>query len=86
MVPTSSGNHGKPGKFKKKFHALKNPGIRKNLNNYEKIMEFCEITSSQKPSWSTSMLIKYITVAVFSIYALRGEDVLKRGGWRQCIQ
>ena len=26
-VPTSSGNHGKPGKSQKKFHAWKNHGI-----------------------------------------------------------
>ena len=26
-VPTSSGNHGKPGKLQKKFHAWKNHGI-----------------------------------------------------------
>ena len=26
-VPTSSGNHGKPGKSRKKFHAWKNHGI-----------------------------------------------------------
>ena len=26
-VPTSSGNHGKPGKLQKKFHALKNHGV-----------------------------------------------------------
>ena len=26
-VPTSSGNHGKPGKSLKKFHAFKNHGI-----------------------------------------------------------
>ena len=31
-------------------------------------------------------LFKYITVAAFRIYALRGsEDAVKRGGWRQCI-
>ena len=28
---------------KKKFHALKNHGIRNNLNNHGKIMKFCEI-------------------------------------------
>ena len=27
----------------KKFHAWKNHGISKNLNNHGKIMEFCEI-------------------------------------------
>ena len=26
-VPTSTGNHGKPGKSQKKFHAWKNHGI-----------------------------------------------------------
>ena len=31
-------------------------------------------------------LFKYITVAAFCIYALRGEDVAKRGGWRLCIK
>ena len=31
-------------------------------------------------------LIKYITVAAFSIYALHGEDVTKRGGWSLCIK
>ena len=42
-VPTSSGNHGKPGKSLKKFHAWKILGIGKNVNNHGKIMEFCEI-------------------------------------------
>ena len=42
-VPTSTGNHGKPGKSLKKFHAWKNHGIGKKLNNHGKIMEFCEI-------------------------------------------
>ena len=31
-------------------------------------------------------LFKYITVAAFSIYALRGEDAAKRGGWRLCLK
>ena len=30
-------------------------------------------------------LFKYITVAAFRIYAGRGEDAAKRGGWRPCI-
>ena len=41
-VPTSSGNHGKPGKSKN-FHAWKIYGFLKSLNNHGKIMEFCEI-------------------------------------------
>ena len=41
-VPTSSGNQGKPEKSRKKFHAWKNQGILKNLNNHGNIMEFCE--------------------------------------------
>ena len=31
-------------------------------------------------------LFKYITVAAFRIYAQRGEDATKRGGWRPCIK
>ena len=31
-------------------------------------------------------LFKYIAVAAFHIYAQRGEDVAKRGGWRPCIK
>ena len=31
-------------------------------------------------------LFKYITAAAFRIYAQRGEDVVKRGGWRPCIK
>ena len=31
-------------------------------------------------------LIKYITVTAFPIYAQRGEDAAKRGGWRPCIK
>ena len=31
-------------------------------------------------------LFKYITVAVFHIYAQCGEDAAKRGGWRPCIK
>ena len=30
-------------------------------------------------------LFKYITVGAFHIYAQRGEDVAKRGGWMPCI-
>ena len=30
-------------------------------------------------------LFKYITVAAFSVYALHGEDAVKRGGWRRQI-
>ena len=29
---------------------------------------------------------KCITVAAFPIYAQRGEDGAKRGGWRPCIK
>ena len=42
-VPTSSGNHGKPGKSLKKFHAWKIMEFEKKLNNHGKIMEFCGI-------------------------------------------
>ena len=31
-------------------------------------------------------LSKYITVAAFCIFVLRGEDAAKRGGWKQCIK
>ena len=31
-------------------------------------------------------LFKYITVAAFPIYAVCGEAVAKRGGWRLCIK
>ena len=31
-------------------------------------------------------LFKYITVAAFRIYAQRGDDGSKRGGWRLCIK
>ena len=31
-------------------------------------------------------LFRYITVAAFHIYAKRGEDGAKRGGWRPCIK
>ena len=31
-------------------------------------------------------LFKYITVAEFHIYAVRSEDVTKRGGRRPCIK
>ena len=31
-------------------------------------------------------IFKYITVAAFSIYAQRGEDVAERGGWKPCIK
>ena len=31
-------------------------------------------------------LFKYITVAAFHIFALRGEDTAKRGGWRLFIK
>ena len=43
-VPTSSGNHGKPGKSLKKssMHG-KIMEFEKNLNNHGKIMEFCEV-------------------------------------------
>ena len=43
-VPTSSGNHGKPGKSLKisSMHR-KSWNLKKTLNNHGKIMEFCEI-------------------------------------------
>ena len=31
-------------------------------------------------------LFRYITVAVFHIYAQRGEDAAKKGVWRSCIK
>ena len=31
-------------------------------------------------------LFKYITVAAIRIYAQRGENAAKRGGWRPCIK
>ena len=31
-------------------------------------------------------LFKYITVAAFCIYAERGENGVKRRGWRTCIK
>ena len=42
-VPTSSGNHGKPGKSLKKVPCMKKSWNLKKLNNHGKIMEFCEI-------------------------------------------
>ena len=39
-VPTSSGNHGKPGKSLKKFHAWKNHGIWKTWIIMEKSWNF----------------------------------------------
>ena len=39
-IPTSSGNHGKPGKSLKKVPCMEKSW---NLNNQGKIMEFCEI-------------------------------------------
>ena len=42
-VPTSSGNHGKPGKSSKNVPCMENSWNLKNLNNHGKIMEFCEI-------------------------------------------
>ena len=52
-VPTSSGNHEKPGKSQKKSSMLgKIIEFEKNLNNHGKIMDFSEIItrniSSQK--------------------------------------
>ena len=32
------------------------------------------------------MVYKHAVVAAFRIYAKRGEDAAKRGGWRQCIK
>ena len=51
-VPTSSGNHGKPGKSLKKAPCMeKSWNLKKPLNNHGKIMEFCEIIwlNQQKP-------------------------------------
>ena len=43
-VPTSSGNHGKPGKSRKKsMHGKIIKFEKKPLNYHGKIMEFCEI-------------------------------------------
>ena len=51
-VPTSSENHGKPGKSLKKCHVWKNHGIRKNLNNHGKIMEFDKTWIIMEKSWN----------------------------------
>ena len=32
------------------------------------------------------MVYKYAVVTAFGIYAQRGEDAAKRGGWRICIK
>ena len=32
------------------------------------------------------MVSKYIIVAALRLYAQRGVDAAKRGGWRQCIK
>ena len=32
------------------------------------------------------MVYKHAAVATFHIYAQRGEDAAKRGGWRLCIE
>ena len=32
------------------------------------------------------MVYKHAVVTSFCIYAQRGEDVAKRGGWRPCIK
>ena len=43
-VPTSSGNHGKPGKSQKEVPCMeKSRNLKKTLNNHGKIMEFYEI-------------------------------------------
>ena len=42
-VPTSSGNHGIPGKSQKKVTCMEKSWNLKNLNNHGKIMDFCEI-------------------------------------------
>ena len=43
-VPTSSGNHGKPGKSPKKVPCMeKTWNLKKKLNNHRQIMEFYEI-------------------------------------------
>ena len=31
-------------------------------------------------------ILKHITVPAFRIYALRGENAAKRGGWRSCLK
>ena len=47
-VPTSSGNHGKPGKLLKKnsMHGKIMEFEKKPLNNPGKILEFCEIVET----------------------------------------
>ena len=42
-VSTSSGNHGKPGKSRKKVPCIEKSWNLKKLNNPGKFMEFCEI-------------------------------------------
>ena len=82
-VPTSSENHGKPGKSLKKFHAAdawKNHGIWKNLNNHGKIIKFCEIidktTSSQKTSCGTLVL-----QLVFWLLVVSSFNYFKMHAW-----
>ena len=43
-IPTSSGNHGQPGKSLKKVPCMeKSWNLKKTLNNHGEILEFCEI-------------------------------------------
>ena len=50
LYPTSSRNHGKPGKSLKKssMHG-KIMEFEKNLKNHGKIMEFCELIMTKPP-------------------------------------
>ena len=75
-VPTSSGNHGKPGKSLKKssMHG-KVIEFGKSLNNHGIARK--QATGAIQ---NASMVYKHAVDAAFYIYAQRGEDAAKRGG------
>ena len=60
-MPTSSGNHGKP---QKKVPCIKNFGIRKNLNNHGKIMDFFK-NNLVKPTAARKLAVRHSLTASF---------------------
>ena len=114
-VPTSSGNHRKPGKSLKKssmhgkimefgktwiimekswnlWNNLTKPPVSRKLA--VRHTNFVCLTASflaaggfkLKSFQNACMVYKHAVVAAFQIYAQRGEDAAKRGGWRPCVK
>ena len=74
-VPTSSGNHGKPGKSRKISSMHGNiVEFEKKLNNHGKFMEFCDI--NLKPPIARKLAVRH------TIFVCLTASFLAHGGFK----